>query len=98
MLTGRGFELTVQFCASPLSCTAWLPGDSPLKLTLVLMLLGSLGPSSTTAVVPSGSGFDPVVLVVTFRVPVVGAQLTEKVVVVVVPAVMLTMRGFELTV
>ena len=37
MLTVRGFELTVQFCASPLSCTEWLPGDSPLKVTLVLM-------------------------------------------------------------
>ena len=37
MLTVRGFELTLQFCASPFSCTEWLPGDSPLNVTLLLM-------------------------------------------------------------
>ena len=42
MLSVRGFELTVQFCASPLSCTEWSPGDSPLKVTLLLMPMALL--------------------------------------------------------
>jgi hypothetical protein len=38
MLTVRGFEpLTVQFCATPASCTVWLPAASPVNVTLLLM-------------------------------------------------------------
>ncbi|PYP07665.1 MAG: hypothetical protein DMD27_00955 [Gemmatimonadetes bacterium] len=43
MLTVRGFEpLTVQFCATPLSCTEWSPGDSPLIVTVLLMPMALL--------------------------------------------------------
>ena len=43
MLTVRGFEpLTVQFCATPLSCTEWLPGDSPLIVRVLLMPMAVL--------------------------------------------------------
>src|SRR5438067_2162399 len=42
MLTVRGFEVTVQFCATPLSCTEWSPGDSPLIVTVLLMPMALL--------------------------------------------------------
>src|SRR5437764_180556 len=72
MPTVRGFEVTVQFCATPLSCTEWSPGDNPLIVT--------------------------VVLVVTFRLPVVAVHVTEKVAVVLEPTSVTGSGFFVLTV
>jgi hypothetical protein len=46
--TVRGFEpLTVQFVATPLKATEWLPGVRPVNVTLPLMPMARPAPPST---------------------------------------------------
>jgi len=79
--------LTVQFAATPEIATVWLPAAKFVNVMPVLLLIaiGWPGPPSTATVYPSGSRLEPVVLVVTVRLPGGVTQLTEKVVVAVPP-------------
>src|SRR5205823_586984 len=69
--------LTVQFAATPESVTSWLPEERLANDWLPLSAIDALFVPSTLTVYPSGSRLAPVVVVVTFSVPVVGPlQLT----------------------
>jgi hypothetical protein len=77
--------LTVQLLGTPLRVTVWLAALSPGTVTLLLMPIAWAVPPSMANVYPVG-GFEPVVLVVTVRLPVVAEQVTEKAAVAVPPA------------
>src|SRR5205823_3840716 len=64
--------LTVQFAATPESVTLWLPEERSANVWLPLSAIDALFVPSTLTVYPSGSRLAPVVVVVTFSVPVVG--------------------------
>src|SRR2546425_107272 len=74
MLTVRWFELTVQFCASPLSCTAWTPRSTPLNVVLPLVGTDWLCSRSRVAVYPFGSRLEPLVVAPTVMSPVSGGS------------------------
>ena len=65
--------LTVQFAATPESVTLWLPAARLVNERLPLIPIAWPGPPSTATVYPSGSRFEPVVLVDTVRLPSAGA-------------------------
>src|SRR5205823_2073771 len=67
--------LTVQFAATPESVTLWLPEERSANDWLDALPIDALFVPSTLTVYPSGSRLAPVVVVVTFSVPVVGVLL-----------------------
>src|SRR2546430_16531339 len=62
--------LTVQFAATPDSATVWFPAERSVNVTLPLVPIAWLAPPATVTVQPSAATFDPLVLVLTVRVPV----------------------------
>src|SRR5437899_1545291 len=59
--------------ATPESVTLWLPAARLVNERLPLIPIAWPGPPSTATVYPSGSRFEPVVLVDTVRLPSAGA-------------------------
>src|SRR6266550_1150508 len=70
--------LTVQFAATSVRTTVWLPDAWAAKVTLPFGGIGWLGPPSSVAVKPSVSGDGPVVVVVTITLLVMGSGMMSN--------------------
>src|SRR5439155_26914570 len=86
----------LQLPGKPESVTAWSPAAIPVAVTLSLAPMVPDCPVSRVSVYPAGR-FDPVVVVLTVRLPVAGggaAQLIAKLACAVSPPDTLTVSGF----